>query len=211
MGLLKGPDRRVNEALPGEPGISGHARYRGLPKTALQHRLTRVGRAVQGPGRRSRVQSTVSTGPIRCPICRLRGMGCHRLWRHCRPRVARSVMTSRGGKSPQEETAPMGYSPLLRRALRFDWSGRWTVTNRPCPAVDCREQECAGWAAAPAPSSATDQGMASFGVGGRPRRHDRRAMVIVCVSQKSAGREGHRDRWPDAALVQVLTCRSRRT
>lgn len=52
-----------------------------------------------------------------------------------------------------------------------------TVTNRPCPAVDCPEQECAGWAAAPAPSSATDQGMASFGVGGRPRRHDRRAGV----------------------------------
>jgi hypothetical protein len=97
--------------------------------------------AVQGPGRRSRVQPTVSTGPIRCPIYRLRGMGCHRLWRHCRPRVARSVMTSRDGKLPQEETAPMGYSPLLRRALRFDWSGRWDghqqawiVANRSAPA-----------------------------------------------------------------------------
>lgn len=39
-----------------------------------------------------------------------------------------------------------------------------------------------------------------------------RAPWCLSVSlRKSAGREGHRNGWPDAALAQVLTCHSRRT
>jgi hypothetical protein len=173
----------------------------------------RSGRSRAGGSIRRRLRTAAA------PPTRRRRSRCTRPGRSRRGRRRRGCWAPGGAVTLPVRSTPEALRRVQKSVPRHPWRGARGIGGVPSRA------RATAMLAGPPPGRARSASSSELDRTGSVKAsatHSPRTVTLTgawgrapwCLSvslRKSAGREGHRNGWPDAALAQVLTCHSRRT